>query len=78
MSSTTPYIVDGKRVSRYEYERAREDHFNLALPKGMLDQVKRHAAARGESTRGFIRRAIAETMERDGGGETGAAAAATE
>ena len=61
-----PYILDGERVSRHAYERAREDHFNLALPKGMLEQVKAHATARGESTRAFIRRAISEAMEQEG------------
>jgi len=64
-----PYIVDGERVSRYVYERSREDHFNLSLPKGHLEKVKRHAAARGESARAFMRRAIAETMEREGNNE---------
>ena len=31
------------------------------------DEIKSHAAARGESVNGFIGRAITETMERDGG-----------
>lgn len=45
----------------------------IRFPKGQLDTIKAHAAARGESTNAFIGRAISETMERDGG-----AAAASE
>ena len=32
------------------------------------DEIKAHAAARGESVNGFIGRAIAETIDRDNGG----------
>ncbi len=50
------------------------DRVNLTLPKGQKEMVQAHATARGESVNGFIGRAIAETMERDGaGGPQGAA-----
>lgn len=35
------------------------------MPKGRKEVVQAHAEALGESTNGFINRAIAETMERD-------------
>lgn len=41
------------------------DRINLTMPKGRKDELKTHAAARGESVNAFINRAITETMERD-------------
>ena len=35
------------------------------MPKGKKDIIRAHAEAQGESTTGFINRAIDETMERD-------------
>ena len=46
------------------------DRVNLTLPKGQKDVVQAHAQSRSESVNGFIGRAITETMERDGGGDT--------
>ena len=51
-----------------KYMAANYDRVNLTLPKGQKEVVQAHAAALGESVNGFIGRAIAETMERDGGG----------
>ena len=42
------------------------DRINLTVPKGQKDLIQAHAEAQGESTNGFINRAILETMERDG------------
>ena len=42
------------------------DRINLTVPKGQTDLIQAHAEAQGESTNGFINRAISETMERDG------------
>ena len=42
------------------------DRINLTVPKGQKDLIQAHAEAQGESTKGFINRAISETMERDG------------
>ena len=39
--------------------------FKVRIPKEQLDEVHNHAAQMGESTAAFMRRAIAETMERD-------------
>ena len=41
------------------------DRINLTVPKGKKDLIQAHAEAQGESTNGFINRAISETMERD-------------
>lgn len=41
------------------------DRINLTVPKGEKDLIQAHAEAHGESTNGFINRAIVETMERD-------------
>ena len=42
------------------------DRISLIVPKGQTDLIQAHAEAQGESTNGFINRAISETMERDG------------
>ena len=42
------------------------DRINLTVPKGQKEAIKAHAEAQGESVNGFINRAIAETIERDG------------
>lgn len=41
------------------------DRINLTVPRGQKDLIQAHAEAQGESTNGFINRAISETMERD-------------
>lgn len=41
------------------------DRINLTVPKGQKDLIQAHAETQGESTNGFINRAISETMERD-------------
>lgn len=41
------------------------DRINLTVPKGQKDLIQAHAEAQGESTNGFINRAILETMELD-------------
>lgn len=48
-----------------KYVKNKYDRFGLTMPKGDLDAIKAHAAARSESVNGFINRAIEETMQRD-------------
>lgn len=44
------------------------DRINLTVDKGMKDIIKAHADEHdGGSVNGFIKRAIAEQMKRDGG-----------
>lgn len=41
------------------------DNIQVRVPQGEKAAIADHAAARGESLNGFVRRAISETMERD-------------
>lgn len=43
------------------------DNIQVRVPQGEKAVIADHAAARGESLNGFVRRAISETMERDNG-----------
>ena len=47
------------------YEDKAYDKVLVRMPKGQKDLIQTHAEAQGESTNGFINRAISETMERD-------------
>ena len=53
-----------ERIKRYEDKAY--DKILVRMPKGQKDLIQAHAEAQGESTNGFINRAISETMERDG------------
>lgn len=41
------------------------DKVQIRVPHEEKDAIDRHAESMGESTNAFVRRAIAETMERD-------------
>lgn len=64
-------MSEGGKISKAQqravnkYVKANYDRINVTLPKGRRDELKDHAAARGESVNAFINRAITETMERD-------------
>ena len=49
-----------------QYNAENYDRVTVMLPHGEKEGIKEHAAARGEKLNGFIKRAIQETMERDG------------
>ena len=59
------YILDGKRITKDEYNKAKFDRFLVTVQKGHKAEIQAHAEARKESVNGFIKRAIAETIERD-------------
>lgn len=59
------YILNGERVTKDEYNKAKFDRFLVTVQKGRKAEIQSHAEARSESVNGFINRAIAETMERD-------------
>lgn len=59
------YILDGERVTKDEYNKAKFDRFLVTVPKGRKAIVQAHAEAHGESMNAFVSRAISETMERD-------------
>lgn len=56
-------------ANKNEYKNAwiaeKLDRINLTMPKGRKEELKAHAAARGESVNAFINRAITEAIERD-------------
>ena len=63
MGKTSSAVKDRYNAKTY-------DEIKVRVPKGEKDLIQAHAEARGESTNGFINRAISETMERDkAGGE---------
>ena len=48
-----------------ENMKTRYDSLRIFVRKGRRDELKDHAADRGESLNGFVNRAINETLERD-------------
>lgn len=60
--------TEAKKNSNLKWDTANLDRMSLALPKGSREAIKAHAAALGESTNAFIKRAIDCQMERDSGG----------
>ena len=42
-----------------------QDEIKIRVPQGRKAEIQAHAEARGESLNGFVKRAIAETIERD-------------
>lgn len=60
--------TEKKKISNQKWDSENLDRMSIALPKGMKDQIREHAAAMGDkSANAFISRAISETMERDKG-----------
>ena len=59
MGKTSSAVKDRYNAKTY-------DEIKIRGPKGQKDLIQAHAEAQGESTNGFINRAISETMERDG------------
>jgi len=68
--------TEAKKNSNLKWDTANLDRLSLALPKGSREAIKAHAAAQGESTNAFIKRAIDCQMERDGADEPQQAAGA--
>ena len=65
MSDTRKY-TEAQKQSAKKWDAVNLDRLSLALPKGSRETIKAHAAALGESTNAFIKRAIDCQMERDG------------
>lgn len=55
----------GKTEYKNQWQKENVDRINLTVPKGQKAEIQAHAEARGESLNGFVKRAIAETIERD-------------
>ena len=58
--------TEARKEGNRKWDAAPLDRLSLALPKGSREVIKAHAAALGESTNAFIKRAIDCQMERDG------------
>ena len=63
MGKTSSAVKDRYNAKAY-------DEIKIRVPKGQKDLIQAHAEAQGESTNGFINRAISETMERDNSSST--------
>ena len=70
--------TEARKEGNRKWDAANLDRLSLALPKGSREAIKAHAAALGESTNAFIKRAIDCQMERDGAGGPQEAAGAAE
>lgn len=60
-----PYILNGERVTKDEYNKSKFDRFLVTVPKGGKAEIQAHAQSRNESLNGFVTRAIQEAIERD-------------
>ena len=59
-------ISKAQQKAVHNYVRNNYDRIELTVsPKGTKDQIKSHAAKKGETLNGFINRAINETIQRD-------------
>ena len=58
MGKTSSAVKDRYNAKAY-------DEIKIRVPKGQKDLIQAHAEAHGESTNGFINRAITNQMERD-------------
>ena len=48
-----------------KWQKENRERINLLVDKGKKEEIKSHAAGRGESVNGFINRAIDETIAND-------------
>jgi len=58
-------ITPERKEYIYQYAKEKLKRIPLDVPKATYEEIKAHAEAHSESTNGFIKRAISETMERD-------------
>lgn len=52
-------------VAKNKYNAKNYDSLRIVVPKGQKAEIQAHATTQGESLNGFVKRAIAETIERD-------------
>ena len=58
-------VSDKKRASNAKWDADNLSRMSLAIPRQLHDRMKAHVQETGETTNGFIRRSIEETIERD-------------
>ena len=61
-----PPISEAQRKAVRKYKEKSYDRLEISVTKGQKEKLQEHARGRGESLNGFVNRAIAETMEREG------------
>lgn len=62
------YKYNEKNIERSRvYNQTAYERINIYFPRGERENIKRAAAAQGESQNEFCRKAIAERMEKLGG-----------
>lgn len=68
-------MATNEKKTQYNLDYAKQHlkRVPLDLQLDKYEQVRAHATNRGETLNGFIKRAIDETMERDGSGNGAAA-----
>ena len=67
-------MANSEKKTQYNLEYAKKNlkRVPLDLQLDKYEPVKAHATGRGETLNGFIKRAIDETIERDGSGDSAA------
>ena len=60
-------VSKAQQKAVHKYVKANYDRMELTIPKGQKDIIKAHAEIRGESSNGFVWRAVQEAIERDTG-----------
>lgn len=56
---------DARIAANNRYNEKAYDRINIAVPKGMKDQIKAAAAAAGESVNGYIKTAVDTRMREE-------------
>lgn len=60
-------VSEAQKRATLKYNKEHIKRIPLDVQKEEYTRIQEHAAARGESVNGFIKRAISETMQRDKG-----------
>lgn len=58
-------LSDKKRASNAKWDAANLKRMSLAIPLELFNEMDKHRQVTQESTNGFLKRAIRETIERD-------------
>jgi len=58
-------MSDKRKEYLYDYQKTKLKRIPLDVPISDYERIKAHADKQSESVNGFIKRAIAETMERE-------------
>ena len=58
-------MSDKRKEYLYDYQKAKLKRIPLDVPVSEYEKIKTHADKHSESVNGFIKRAIAETIDRE-------------